>query len=549
MSVKLKTYFSYLLIFVIGYFSYQDCLENQITNLDEHQLIINKFDDLKSQGWFTFFQDDVFGNGTSPFYRPILNWTLKIDAERTEDLNKLWPFFQTNILIHILNCLLFFLLCNLIFKDSLAVNLFGTILFCLLPINIPAISWIPGRNDSLLLLFSLFYFLSLHEVKAKSNYIYVIPALISVFLILFTKESGLVIVVSGLILFRFWKFSKKTVIILITGVITFMSLYLFLRFKYISSEELNFSVISWGIIYRYKIFLDSLSHIMIPYDIVTFKNITDYTISYLGLITIIIIVGSAFLLVKKKRNVVILFLTGLCILSPVILRNDIIYHRAYISSVIIVFILIISLNKLCKLYPKGRYIILPLLILLSLVYFKSNRNILPDYNNPLSFWKAATSASPNSPKAHYEMGYVYQLSGNFQQAEKYYLKTLSINTNEINARNNLAVIKKNQGKYQEALKLYHGELQVNEDSAFVLENIGNLFYVINQWGSAINYYERCLAIEPERYDCYERLIISCLNNNNNRKANFYFNKLGKSASVWIKNEKLINYLNSLNEIE
>lgn len=90
----------------------------------------------------------------------------------------------------------------------------------------------------------------------------------------------------------------------------------------------------------------------------------------------------------------------------------------------------------------------------------------------------------------------------------------NINTNNINADIfiMLAQTYVSMGKYNEAVEEYKIAETIKQNNAFVLQNLGNLYYLLKDFSTAEKYYSKVLNIEPENLEvlnnralCYNEL--------------------------------------------
>jgi tetratricopeptide (TPR) repeat protein len=124
------------------------------------------------------------------YYRPIVMISFILDTMIAGQ--SLIMYHLTNIVIHLLVSLLFY---NLLLKFRIGeiLSLILTLFFAVHPIQVNAVSWIVGRNDLLLALFALMSFLAFIKYTSNKNKIFFNISLITYFLAMLTKESGIVI--------------------------------------------------------------------------------------------------------------------------------------------------------------------------------------------------------------------------------------------------------------------------------------------------------------------------------------------------------------------
>lgn len=124
------------------------------------------------------------------FYRPVLHISFMIDAV----ISQSWPsiFHATNIALHIFSVVALFRFFRLLgIERTWAIAL--CFLFALHPVNVQAVAWIPGRNDSLLALFTLLSCNGLLRFLKTRNPLWIFMHALFFAAALFTKETALVL--------------------------------------------------------------------------------------------------------------------------------------------------------------------------------------------------------------------------------------------------------------------------------------------------------------------------------------------------------------------
>jgi len=182
---------AFVLIVLITFGIYYNSLYGEFV-WDDKDLILSHSGYLNDWGnIFSVFAKPFFGK--SPTYRPILIVSFIIDYQ-------LWGpqpfgFHYTNVLLHIMNALLVYLLVFILFKHTY-LALFSSLIFATHPIQTEAVAWISGRNDVIVTFFSLltliFYILWRNLKGAKKVFTF-IGFLLAFGCVLLTKESGIVL--------------------------------------------------------------------------------------------------------------------------------------------------------------------------------------------------------------------------------------------------------------------------------------------------------------------------------------------------------------------
>jgi tetratricopeptide (TPR) repeat protein len=189
-----------LIIFIAVFCIYLPTLWYGFSPMDERWVILqNKevMSDLLSV-------PDMFTQSTlGMYYRPV--WTSSFIIDMVVGNGSPWIFHLTNILLHALCALLVYkFLIQL--KISSAVAFFSALLFAAHPINVHTVTWIPGRNDSLLCLFTLLSCFLLVNYFTTKKTIYLLFHLLAFCLALFSKENAIVL---PFVYFSLWYFFYK----------------------------------------------------------------------------------------------------------------------------------------------------------------------------------------------------------------------------------------------------------------------------------------------------------------------------------------------------
>ena len=155
-----KSLYCYIIIIVVTYLVFQNTLENNFVFDDESVIIGNtSIKDISNIPKF-FTADEGFHKVIGRYYRPVVSSTYAIDYSIWE-LDP-YGFHLTNIIIHIISCLLLFKILTTLFsryKYRNLISMFSTLIFAVHPIHTEAVSWVSGRTDSLVTLFFFASFL------------------------------------------------------------------------------------------------------------------------------------------------------------------------------------------------------------------------------------------------------------------------------------------------------------------------------------------------------------------------------------------------------
>ena len=169
---KLSVRHCYIIIAVLTVIIFYNSLFNDFVFDDESVIQQNQGITALSNIPKFFTGEEGFHKVIGNYYRPVVFTTYAIDYA----IWKLNPFgyHLTNLLIHLIACLILFRILLILFsysKFNLLVSLLGTLVFACHPIHTEAVSWISGRTDSLftLFFFAAFYFYLKSQKHSESE--------------------------------------------------------------------------------------------------------------------------------------------------------------------------------------------------------------------------------------------------------------------------------------------------------------------------------------------------------------------------------------------
>lgn len=185
-----KKYFAVSLLVLLPIVFYWQIISFDLTYLDDQSLIGKNFSVIKNVSVGDIFTSDPFFSEQQFFYRPLLEFSFWLDYHLS---GASWPFFYWhNIFLNALMAvLIFFLLKELGFKKRLC--WFSAIIFSVHPTILPAVAWLPGRNDLLLGVFSLAAILSFINFQKNNKTSYLILHFLFLVLAIFSKETAILL--------------------------------------------------------------------------------------------------------------------------------------------------------------------------------------------------------------------------------------------------------------------------------------------------------------------------------------------------------------------
>lgn len=350
----------------------------------------------------TSFHRGVFDAAKDEYYRPLFLDSIILNYQFSEaDIS---GYRLVNILLHLCSALLLFkLLRNLGVKKLHSFLL--SLLFAIHPVLSQAVIWIPGRNDTLLTVFVLSYFLFSLDYIKNEKWSSLLLSLLFLICGFFTKETALLAPMAALLLqlliLKQKPFSRSQLIQYATWAAGIL-IYFSVRF----TATLKTSGIALPDMFgafsgRLPVILQYLGKIILPFNLSVFPIMED-TVYYLGIAAVFIIALLIYFTQKKKWN---WYLTGLgffltfllpALLVPKALNEQTFEHRLYLPIIGIFLLLsqtVLFQNKWGD--KKTGYASFGVIALFIFLNFNHHKH----FKDALSFWEQGYGTSPHSAYA------------------------------------------------------------------------------------------------------------------------------------------------------
>lgn len=472
-----------------------------------------------------FFVDSSIGSGETS-YRPIVTLSYFFDYSLWK-LNA-FGYHLTNLLLHITNAVLLYFLTNLIVKNK-KVALSSSLLFALHPVNSEAINVISFREDLLAFLFylsSFILYIKLNKYHGIKRIYFYIFSLILFFLALFSKEMSITLPLVLILYDYFFVFKEKLKGILghfnsyYLGYIVILLFYLWVHFFVIVNITEPPVEYPGGNFYSNtltmsKVIATYIKWIFFPINIPAIMPNQPYLISNSlfdpwVLFSMMLIITCFFIVIKiykssKEFSFVILwfFITLLPVSNILPISNYIASRYLYIPVVGFCFLVAMSLVKpiilktpwLSLNLPQKviRDIVIILLAFYSIVTFI--RNIA--WKNNTVFHLAMVERYPNNALAHFGLGTCFKNSGLLDKAVSEYKTAIRLNTELVEAYNNLGIIFGDTERYKEAIDCFRQTIKIDPKNLQAYDNLAVTYTRIKKWEEARKTWEKALEISPE----------------------------------------------------
>jgi tetratricopeptide (TPR) repeat protein len=584
--INKKHLISIVLLVFIGGAVFINTLSNDFI-WDDRTLILNNrlIKELKNIPFLFVpeYWNDYF-SGMAGQYRPVRTVTFAIDYA-------IWGqhaagFHFSNLLFHIINIILLYFLVSKVLsidhkKESsdhfLGIALISGLLFAAHPIHTEAVAWIKNRSELLCSIFMLSSFLAYVYNFSKRKKSFYFLSLALALISMGTKEMSLAL---PLIIMMFMacfedeldlkqKIFKAAPFIITAGAYLAFRIYgLGLLSAGGSKNTLDLYRTVLTVIKTFGYYLYLLIY---PFNLNSERAFNIPVTILDGYVALSIIgAGLCFYLFFKnfKTNKVFAFFLSWIFISLIPASNIIFIstrpiaeQRLYIPSVGFCVIFAMAVRSL---YLKRRSAAIIFLIALIIFYSMTIFNRNKDWLNSLTFWSKAVELSPQSSRAHNNLGRAYAISKQVEKSMDSFNRAIELDKGNYDAyynrgilRNNtgnideavidinksldlfpdagayysLGIILERMGKVTEAEEAYRDSIKENEYYVPAYDNLGSLYFAQGNFEQAKKVFEKGILIDPEYPSIWHNYGVLF----------FQQNQLDKAAEAFERALELDNY--------
>lgn len=545
---KNNTFKAFMLIGVVTLITYANSLTNMFV-MDDF-IVIVKNDFVKT--WKNFPAIFTGGYITSPLqakylgmssigsgeitYRPLVTISYFIDYA----VWKLNPFgyHLTNLLLHILNAVLFYLFINLIAKNK-KIALCASLLFALHPVNTEAVNCIAFREDLLAFLFlilSFIFYIKLGSYKGTKRFYCYLASVAAYLLALFSKEIAIILPFL-FILYDYFFVSKDRIKNIFhsikaryAGYILAALLYLciWFLFRIYTNEPLaqfpyqggNFytnilTMLRVITIYAGWLFLPVNIHPTLPDMRLVARSIASPEALFS-----LIIPAAIFIIAVKIRNrskeisfgIFWFFIALLPVCNIIPIANIIASRYLYIPAVGYYFIAAIMLSKLAQANfsfisrDTLRRVTIETVVLLLLFYSAFTIIKNTTWRNNIVLWQELVERYPRNSSAHRNLGCFFMENNMPDKAINEYKIALWLDPYDAANYNGLGVCYYYKGDINKAIKIFKKALILSPDLLTeVYNNLGNMLAYKGLYKEAVFYYKQAIISDPRYILSYKNL--------------------------------------------
>lgn len=472
--------------------------------------------------------------------------------------HKLWglnPFgYHTiNLILHILNALLFFWIATKFFPK---IAFISTLLFAIHPVQVETVAWITERKNLLSLFFfllAILAYLRFDRTRRIRDYLFTVGMFVCALL----SKPIAVCFISIPVLYKWWRDGKVTwreirisIVFLVLGLL--LAVYtLYLEFYHVGARgsvfDLTFSerfILSGRIIvfYLYRIISPFNFMFFYPRWIINTKIWWQWMFPF----AVMLVLG-ALVIYRKKigRGILALFVFYIISIFPVLgfinvygMRFSFVAdHFSYLSTPALLLLLCASItffldklnNKFQLLYFVS-YIILKRTIFIFIVLYLCSESLIltRNYRNEITLWSNLIRENPSSwaaysnlaaeysdigkneeaivlcekaieldPTIHYTyytLGNAYNKIGKKKDAIEAYKKAIQIFPGYLEAVNNLASVYVDLGELNEAIELWEKGVQLSPSFSIAHFNLATFYYQQGKYDLAVKHCDEVIRL-------------------------------------------------------
>ncbi|MBE7446047.1 MAG: tetratricopeptide repeat protein [Planctomycetia bacterium] len=470
------------------------------------------------------FTKDYFALSGEMSYRPLVTISYFIDYA-------IWHvnpfgFHLTNVVLHIINTVLFYLLLRSVLPNNKIIFL-SILFFVTHPLLGETVNAVGYREDLLsaaFLLVSFIYFIKSDSLFCSENSkitrfsFYYTISLVAYLCALFSKEMAITLP-ALLILFvmlshqKPWLTFTKRLKGIYAGYLAISLFYLTIRFVVLSNPASKIAYQAGGFwINTFTMIKIVASYIKLSFFPVNLN--ADYVVSLAespsegAFVISFLLLISIFIIMCKTRHICAFwmawfFVTLLPVMNILPIGNIMAERYLYIPVMGFCAVKGILIYRITDRTLSPRAI--PLrqtvqLVLVTLMLGGYGFSVIRKngmWRDEFTLWTKTITRSPNSYRAHCNLGNIYIEIGLVERAYREYQTALRINPEDPNVHSNLGNVYSKKGLVDKACEEYAVAIHLDRNYAQPHNNLGNIYFHQGSLDKARMEYEEALRIKPD----------------------------------------------------
>jgi len=448
-------------------------------------------------------------------YAPLTFITYAIDYH----ISGLDPFYfkLTNLILHLFNVTLVFLLAQQLFKNKAAITIM-TLLFAIHPLNVDSVSWISARSN---LLATLFFFLALlfyMQYVDKKRAFWLVMVTTCFLFSLLSKSAGIMLPLT-LLLIDYLNNRKITWKVVLEKLpVLFLSFIFGLVALYFRSDSGNpESIMAYNFFDRFLMICLSLTgylfRTVVPLHlsaIYAYPHKNGTFLPFFYFLAPMILAGLIFLVSRLKslrREIIfglLFFVVNVLMTQLVLLEDGFMANRyGYLPCVGLIFIIAACFDHFrmgSKMVKKISIVSMVFfLILFSVITYKRSLQ----WNNTLTLFNNAVEQSPGSAFAFNNRGIARFSENDLDGALSDYNQAISIFPLYSSAYYNRGIVFYDKKEFNKAQQDYTAAIELNPNfaSCYAARGILEMEVIYNDSLALIDY-NAALRLNPEMAQVY-----------------------------------------------
>lgn len=448
---------------------------------------------------------DAGGPDPKSYYRPLAVLSFMLDAQIAGD-EPAW-YHGTNVVLHVVAVLLVFCLMTALGVDRLVAWILALI-FAVHPVNVQAVGWLVGRNDTLMTVFGLASMLGLLAFARDGRRAGVVLHLVGFALALFAKETGLLL--PALFVLLVWRISEPAGWYrrhwpLAVGYVTIVGTWFVLRGRALAGGEgggIAMADYPTVILAKMPELVLYAGKALLPFRLNTMPGVDAGGI-VMGVLSIVLL---GWVMRRLDSKTVMLASTWFTLfLAPVLVIVGLpaYEHRMYFPLIG----LLVGLSLIGRLAssPAVQHRTVVAGILTAALFFGVAYRHVAVFRNPYTYWTNGTTGTPFAPLAHVNVGQLYESSGDIDRAQLHYAEAIALDPRTPNANNNMGVIMTRRNDLERARTYFEAELTMYPSNPDALLNLGLYHQLTGQPDRAVGMWERAIEANPNFTPAYDAL--------------------------------------------
>ena len=512
-SKNINTWWVILLI-IITFSVYFPGLDNEFVNWDDNVYVTNNplIHSLSSENIKKIFSGSFEGH-----YHPITLLSFSVDYHFFG--NKAWFYHLINILLHLLNTILVFILIRQLFNKA-EIAVITALLFGIHPMHVESVVWITARKD---VLFAMFFLLSLSSyllyLKNSKIQFYLLSLLLFLLSVLSKSQAVSLSICLFAIDYLFGRklLNKKAII----EKIPFLTVSIFFGIvTIIAQKNTGYSGESSFIIplyqriayacygfcmYIYKLIIPINLSAYYPYPLNADSTFPFYI--YFLIIPAAFISGILFYHLKRNKSIsfgILFFIINIILMLKLFpVANFIIADRyVYIPSTGFFIIIGILFSNINNPGSKWRRVAVSIMIIYSFFLGSLTFSRTDIWQNSFTLLDDILTKHPKIVTALNSRGDARAESGNLQAALSDFNRAIECNPLNSRSYRNRALVKYRLKNYKGSITDYNTSLEINPDDAITYFNRGLSKEGLNDIQGALADYDKAIQLNPSFAKAY-----------------------------------------------